>query len=152
MAVVLADIRQAVADAVGTISGVAAYAYEPSVTATSSSSDTAVMVLAGGPPYVDFNGSFGNARLVQVNLVLRIACQAVDLQSAQARVDELISCGSSSPMSIYEALRTDRTLDGVVENLDSPAVPTPQLVEFEDGRLAPQLIVDIPLVVYVRRD
>ena len=109
----LTAIRIALANAVNVVSGVRAYPTQPGPIATSSSTETMVVVMPDEDTYVNYWEAFkGGAAEVRLRLV--IICQMADFAAAQRRVDALMSAGTGTTRSLLDAVQTDRTLSGTV--------------------------------------
>ena len=142
----LADIREAVAERVATVSGVRAVAYAPDQIPAGAAS---VVIVTPGAPYIDYHEAFAGG-LAVVNLTLSPWVQLVEPRAAMARLDELLSSGVGASSSLIDALMgSDRTLGGVCADLivdDASNVRGEQSV---DG--ARYLSCDLSLRVLVRR-
>jgi len=96
----ISAIRTALAENLGTISGIRTYADIPD----SPAMPAAVVQLAS----VDYDASFGQG-LTNYNFVITVIFGRIATSSAQRNMDALISTGSGS---LKSAVESDRTLDG----------------------------------------
>lgn len=142
----LADIREAVAERVATVTGVRAVAHAPDQIPAGAAS---VVIVTPGSPYIDYHEAFAGG-LAVVNLTLSPWVQLGEPRAAMARLDDLLSSGAGASSSLIDALMgSDRTLGGVCADLvvdDASNVRGEQSV---DG--ARYLICDLSLRVLVRR-
>jgi hypothetical protein len=110
----LQDIRAALRDVLDGVEDVRGYDYMPGKLATSSSTSTAVVV--GSPengPYISYLRASEGGQ-VEITFELRVFVQFVDYQSSQKRLDDLLSAGTGETRSLFDAIRTDRSLNGTV--------------------------------------
>lgn len=108
----LTAIRQGLADLCDTVPGVRAYAEFPDTVATSSSGQTAVVVVPGDP-YVEDYVEVMSRGLATARFRVAIVCQRASIEAAQRRVDELLSSGTAESRSLVDVLLTNTPLDGV---------------------------------------
>jgi len=135
----LAAIRSALATVLDAVSGVRAYARVPGQIVTST--DATAVVIMGGSPYVDYEANLLGA-CPEVNLELQIVVQAADLQAAQKRLDELLSTGTGSTRSLYDAIYNNQTLSGAVSHCSPPSEAS-QPTLTEDPWLVARMSVNV---------
>jgi hypothetical protein len=111
--VLLSTIRDALATRIDGVTGVRAFGRMPGNIPTSSEANTAVIVMPDPDQYVSYWEAFKGG-CAEVRFRLLIICQLADFPAAQKRVDELMSAGTGSTMSLLDAVQADRTLGGTV--------------------------------------
>lgn len=146
----LTAIRQALCDLVNTVDGCRGYPFVPALAASSTAASVAVWVAPSAGEYVGyfatFDGPGGALADVQMRLVPLVPL--TDAQSAQRRLDQLLSSGTGQDRSLVDALTADATLGGVVEAC-WPTVASNIRRYDVDG--VPALAADLELQVKVRR-
>lgn len=99
--------------------------------------------------YVDYWATFGGPiGLAVVHLELQIRTTAADDASAQMVIDELLSVGTGNGRSLIDAIRSDHTLDGTVDDVMPCATPSRMAQFGPEGPLG----AVVPVDVYVRKN
>lgn len=145
----LRAIREAVADRLGTLPGVRAFAYPPDQTPTGVN---VAVVVSPGESYVQWHESFKGAnKLGMVGLTVTAYVQMTDPRSAWATLDELLSTGAAHPRSMVDVLMyaDDKTLGGVCEAVGVDDVTNVQVLTVAEG--VRYLTADLPVTIFARR-
>lgn len=144
---ILADIREAIAERVATVPGVRAIPYPPDSIPTGTG---VVVIVQPDGTYVDYHQAFARG-LAVVNVTLTPWVQFTDARSAFGRMDALLSSSSSNAdQSLIDALMTvDRTLGGVCSDVIVDNASNLRAETVADG--ARYLCADISMRVMVGR-
>ena len=134
MSATVTQIKQGIATALATISGLRSYAYQPDNL---------------NPPFawpmldtVTYNGAMRGGLVTHVFTVTVVVGRAAE-RTAQNALDGYV--GYDSATSIRAALEADRTLGGVVQNL---LVESANNISTTEGNDTTYLMVDFRVVVY----
>lgn len=145
---ILADIREAIAERLATVPGVRAIAYPPDQIPTGTG--TVVVVQQDGT-YVDYHQAFAKG-LAIVNVTLTPWVQMTSERAAFGRLDALLSSSSSNAeQSLIDALMTtDRTLGGVCADIIVDTASNVRAESIADGTR--YLCADLSMRVMVGRN
>jgi hypothetical protein len=149
----LSDVREVIAErikATGLDSEITVNAYEPDAPAV----PCVNLIPSDSDAYVSYHGTFGDARLVTINLVARVIIpKKQSAKSAAARLDEFLSTGESEGMSIADLITANDVPVG--DGLASIYVATAE--NFINGVLDPEgerigiVTCDLPITVQINR-
>ena len=144
---ILADIREAIADRLSTVEGVRAIAYPPDQIPTGTG---VVVIVQPDATYIDYHEAFARG-LAIVNFTLTPWVQMTSDRAAFARLDALLSSSSvDAHQSLIDALMTtDRTLGGVCADLIVDTASNVRAELIADG--ARYLCCDLSMRVMVGR-
>jgi hypothetical protein len=143
----LTDVRQAIADQLGSIDGVRVYATQPDQLAVPAGGAIVVQPAAA---YVDYVQAMSGG-LSELRYTLLVVAARTSERSAQARLDELLSAGLGETRSVYDALKPNddpQTLGGVVQDVGLMTASAPTALEAGE---VTYLAAEIDIRVLVRR-
>lgn len=145
---ILADIREAIAERLATVPGVRAIAYPPDQIPTGTG---VVVIVQQDGTYVDYHESFARG-LAIVNVTLTPWVQMTSERAAFGRLDALLSSSSSNAeQSLIDALMgTDRTLGGVCADIIVDTASNVRAESIADGTR--YLCADLSMRVMVGRN
>ena len=142
----LADIREAVAERLGSVPGVRPIAYPADSIPTGAAT---VVTVEPESTWVDYHQAFAKG-LAVVRLQLTAWVQASDMRAAMGRLDALASSGTGCDQSLADALMDrDRTLGGVCHDVIVDSVSAPRAETLADG--ARYLCSDWSVRIYAGR-
>ena len=147
----LAAVRRTVADRVATagIDSVATvHAYPPKDFALPT-----VLVLPGADPYVNYHGTFGPGRLMEVNLIVRImVAEGGSPQSGAEYLDEFLSSGTAEDISLADAISgADVDIAGTSADIFVSSAENFTAGQLERAQTTPVLACDLPVTVRIKR-
>jgi len=147
----LADIRQCVADRVATAGIDAAttvHAYPPKDYALPT-----VLVLPASDQYVNYHGTFGSSRLMEVNLIVRVMVpEGGSTQSGQERLDEFLSSGTAEDLGLADAISgADVTIGTGTADIYVSSAENYITGQLERSTTTPVHSCDLPVIVRVKR-
>lgn len=101
-----------------------------------------------GDPYVNYFVTMGDVGMADVRFVLDLQVAKATGESGAVLVDQLLSMGSTG--SVPDAVFTDRTLGGVVEDCVVLVAGEPALLDAGNG--TPVWQVDLPVQIIVKKE
>lgn len=82
---------------------------------------------------VDYAITFGPRGIAVLNLQVEIRTSAVEPAGGGRQLDELLAAGTGANSSVFDALRSDPTLGGVVGDCTVKSATPPRYVDDESG-------------------
>jgi hypothetical protein len=147
----LAAVRRTVADrvaAAGIDSVATVHAYPPKDFGLPT-----VLVLPGSDPYVNYHGTFGPGRLMEVNLTVRImVAEGGSPQSGAEYLDSFLSSGTAEDISLADAISgADVAIDGSVADIFVSSAENFAAGQLERSTTTPVFACDLPVIVRIKR-
>ena len=147
----LAEVRRTVADriaAAGIDSVATVHAYPPKDFAL-----PAVLVLPGTDPYINYHGTFGAGRLMEINLTVRImVAEGGSPQSGAEYLDSFLSSGTAEDISLADAISgAGVDIDGSLADIYASSAENFTAGQLERATTTPVYACDIPVLVHINR-
>jgi hypothetical protein len=147
----LSDIRNAVADRIkasGIDSSVNVFAYPPDNPPL-----PAVLIMPASDTYIEYHNTFGPVRVQSVSLVARVIVPVGgSVESAQEKLDELLSSGTGEDVSIADAVTgNDVTIGSGVGAMVAGRAENWAMGELVRAQTTPVVACDIPVTVTLKR-
>jgi hypothetical protein len=146
----LSDIRNAVADRIkasGIDSSVAVFAYPPRDFPL-----PAAIILPADGTYHEYHGTFGDLRLQEVRLIVRIIVpEGGSPQSAGELMDEFLSSGSAESSSLADAITGTATVGDATADLFADRAENWTMGDMVRSQTTPVVSCDIPVRVALKR-
>jgi hypothetical protein len=147
----LAEVRRTVADriaAAGIDSVATVHAYPPKDFALPT-----VLVLPGADPYVNYHGTFGAGRLMEINLTVRImVAEGGSPQSGAEYLDSFLSSGTAEDIGLADAIAgTNIDIDGALADIYAGSAENFATGQLERATTTPVYACDIPVLVHINR-
>ena len=148
---VLAAVRRTVADrvaAAGIDSVATVHAYPPKDFGL-----PAVLVLPGADPYINYHGTFGTGRLMEINLTVRImVAEGGSPQSGAEYLDTFLSSGTAEDISLADAISgADVDSDGSRADIFVSSAENFAAGQLERSTTTPVFACDLPVTVRIKR-
>lgn len=128
------------------------YSFVPPAPVSSSANLVAVVVEPGPGQYVSYNESFSGTAtkaLCEVVFHLRPLIPYSEPETAQRRLDQLLSAGTGATRSIPDVLQANRTLSGTVEDSQITEASEVGVITLDNGMA--YLTCRLELEIYLRR-
>lgn len=146
----LSDIRNAVADRIresGIDSSVNVFAYPPDNPAL-----PAVLIMPAGDRYIEYHNTFGPVRVQTTRLIARVIVPVGgSMESAQEKLDELLSSGTGEDVSIADAVTGVATVGSATYDLLAGSAENWAMGELIRAQTTPVVACDLPIQVILKR-
>jgi hypothetical protein len=148
---VLADVRRVIADRIvdaGIDSSINVFAYPPKEYPL-----PAVLVLPASDTYVNYHGTFGASRLMEVNLIVRVMVPlAGSHQSGVEYLDSFLSSGTDEDLGLADAISgADVTIGSVAADIFVSSAENFAVGVLELAQTTPVVSCDLPVIVRIKR-
>jgi hypothetical protein len=148
---VLADVRRVIADRIvdaGIDSSINVFAYPPKEYPL-----PAVLVLPASDTYVNYHGTFGASRLMEVNLIVRVMVPlAGSHQSGVEYLDSFLSSGTDEDLGLADAISgADVTIGSVAADIYVSSAVDFAVGQLELAQTTPVVSCDLPVIVRIKR-
>jgi hypothetical protein len=113
----------------------------------------AVLVLPAGDSYVNYHGTFGPSRLMEINLIVRImVAEGGSPQSGAEYLDSFLSSGTAEDISLADAISgTNVDIDGALADIYVSSAENFAAGQLERATTTPVYACDLPVVVRINR-